>query len=211
MKTKINKFKKIVFTKSGEKYCPGKEKLKGDLNELFLIIQDAQYAYEIWWILIGKEGRKEYHRTYLHFKEFFEPVARANLTAMVIALFKLYEEKTNRLSFPKLLKTAKGLKLVDSSINKKLKRKISESKKIWKKICILRHNFLAHRNYSLTKKEIYKLAKITPNQMKRMIDLSLKIFNTLWMKVEKYPRRIDDFTSRDILKILKILKDSMKP
>ncbi len=206
MKNKINKLSKIVFVKPGEKYCPEKEKFKNDLNELFPIIQDAHYSYQIWWILICKEGRKEYLETYLQFKEFFEPVARANLTAMIIALFKLYEEKDNRLSIPKLLRTAKALRLVNPCINKKFRQKMSEAKKIWGKICILRHNFLAHHNYFLTKKEIYKLAKITPNQIKRLIDLSVKIFNTLWMQIEKYPKGIDDSTSKDTLKMLEVLK-----
>ncbi len=59
----------------------------------------------------------------------------------------------------------------------------------------------------MTKEEIYKLAKITPNQFKRMIVLSIKIFNTIWMKIEKHPNRIDDFTARDTLRVLKALKD----
>ena len=202
----MSKPTKIIFLKPGEKYYPEKEKFKNDLDELFLIIQDAHYAYEIWWILIGKEWRRQYFKVFLNFKEFFEPIARANLTAMVIALFKLYEGKNSTLNFTKILNKAEQLGSLNIATNNKLKRKLSEVKKIWKKICILRHNFLAHRNYFMTKEEIYKLAKITPDQIKRMIDLSIKIFNTFWMKIEKYPRRIDKFTSRDTLRILKALK-----
>jgi len=196
----------LIFSKTNRKYFLEKKKFKNNLRELFLIIQDAHYSYEIWWILIGKDGRMQHFKTFLYFKEFFEPVAKANLTAMIIALFKLYEEKEKTLNFTKLLKDAENLKLIDSLQNLKLQRKLLEAKKIWKKICILRHNLLAHRNYIMTKEEIYKLARLTPNQAKRLIDLSLKIFNTMWMKIEKYPKRIDEFTSRDTINLLKCLK-----
>jgi AbiU2 len=205
MRNKTN-IPRMVFKRHGDKYCPEKEKLKKDLAELFSIIQDANSAHEIWWTLINKDDRKKYLETYLYFKEFFEPVAKANLVAMSISLFKLYDGTGNSLGFPKLLKSAEKLKLVNTSANKKLKRKISESTRIWKKICILRHNLLAHRNYSLTRTEIYRLANITPNQIKRLIDLSLKIFNTLWMKIETQPMKIDDITSKHTLEILEALK-----
>ncbi len=205
----MNKVTKTVFVRKGQNHSPQKERLIGDLKELFSIIEDAHYSYEIWWILISRDGRKKYLRAMLRYKEFFEPIARSTLTSMVIALFKLYEHKNNRLSLDIALKEAHSLRLIDSKLNKKLKRKIIEASTIWKKICILRHNLLAHRHHTLTKNEIYKLAKITPNQIKQLINLSLKIFNTLWTSLENKPKAIKEFTSRDTYRVLEILLNNL--
>ena len=118
MKTEINNPNKIIFRKKGEKYSPEKENLREKLNTFFTIIQDAHYSYEIWWVLIGDEGRKEYFQTFLHFKEFFEPVAYANLASMMIALYKLYEDRGGTLNFKKLFAEAHQLKLIDNNSKK---------------------------------------------------------------------------------------------
>lgn len=183
------------------------QKLRDDLEELFLLIQDAHCAYEIWWILVSKDGRKQYFNTFLSFKEFFVPVAIANSTAMSIGLFKLYDKRVDTLNFMKIIENAETLGIIDSSKNKKFKRKLSEVVKIWKKICILRNNILAHRNYFLTRKEVYKLAKITPNQIERMIDLSVRIFNTIWMKIDRNPKKLNEFTHMDTIKMLELLQE----
>jgi len=205
----MDKLPKTVFLRKGQSYSPEKETLANDLKELFSIIEDAHYSYEIWWILINRDGRKKYFRAMLHYKEFFEPVARSTLTSMAVALFKLYEYKNNRLSFNKVLKEVQELKLIDNKLNKKLKRKIKEANAIWKKICILRHNLLAHRHYKLTKTEIYKIAEITPNQIKRLIELSLKIFNTLWTRSNNKPKKIEPVASRDTHRVLETLLDNL--
>jgi len=196
---------KIIPLKFNLRHSDKVQKLKDDLEEFFSIIRDAHCAYEIWWILVSKDGRKQYSNVLYNYKDFFEPVASANSTTMFIALFKLYDKGDDKLNFIKILKDAEKLRVIDFSKNKKLKRKLSEVMAIWKKICILRHNVLAHHNYFLTRKQVYRLAKINPNQIKRMIDLSLKIFNTIWMKIDKDPKQLDEFTSMYTIRVLETL------
>ncbi len=181
-------------------------RLKQDLEELFLLILDAHCAYEIWWILVEKRRRKQYSNILFSFKEFFEPVIRANSTAMLIALYKLYDERNDTLNFIRILKDAEQLKIIDRS-KVKFKRKLSEVRALWKKICILRNNVLAHRNYNMTVQEIYKLANITPNKIKRMIDLSLRLYNSVWIKIEEHSKQLEEYTYMDTIKLLEALKN----
>ncbi|MFA5096311.1 MAG: hypothetical protein WC478_03110 [Candidatus Omnitrophota bacterium] len=201
---------RIIPLKFNLRHSDKVHKLKDDLEKLFLIIRDAHCAYEIWWILVSKDGRREYSHALYNFKDFFEPIMRANSTTMFIALFKLYDERNDTLNLIKLLENAESLGVIDLSKNIKLKRKKSEVKKIWKKICILRNNVLAHRSYLLTVKEVYRLADINPNKIKRMIDLSLKIFNSIWMKIEKDPKQLGEFTYMDTVRILETLQAQEK-
>jgi len=200
---------KVVFVRKGEKYSPEKAEIRGKLNDFFSIIQNAHYSYEIWWILISKDGKGKYFNAYLHFKEFFEPVAYSNLTSMIIALYKLYENRRDTLNFEKLYNKVDKLELLDKNSKNNFMKRQKECKNIWKKVTIIRSNLLAHRNYKLTRNQIYKKAKLSPNQMKRLIELSLKNFNALWLKVEKYPKKLDNFTNRDTLQVLKALKNNM--
>ncbi len=184
------------------------DKLIEDLDDLFLLIQDAHCAYEIWWILVERNRRKQYFGVLITFKDFFEPIARANLMVMLISLYKLYDTRKSTLSFIKILNNAEQVGVISVAKNLKLKRRLLEVKKTWEKIRILRHNLLAHRNCSMTSSEIYKLAKITPNQIKRMIDLSAGIFNTVWMKIKKKPKSLNEYTYLDTMKMLEALKKS---
>jgi len=185
-----------------------REKLSKDLKELFSIIEDAHCAYEIWWILISREGRKEYSKVMVHYRDFFEPLARSTLISMIISLYKLFESNDRLLSLEKVLKEARIGKVIDSNYNKKLNRKLIESRVLWKKVCILRSNLLAHRSYNLTMREVYGLAKINPNQIKRLINLSLKIFNSLWVKLGNEPKKIEEFTAMYTRRVLEDLRNA---
>jgi len=173
-----------------------------DLEELFTIIKDAHGAYEIWWVLVSREGRKQYANVMLSYKDFFECIAYSTLTLMVVSLYKLYEEKGNNLSLITMLEKLK----VDLVSHKKLSRNISEATRLWKKICILRSNLLAHRSIKLTRQEIYQKANIKPNQVKLLIRLSKIIFNNLSTIIGNKHRQLEEYTYLDLHHVLEKLK-----
>lgn len=179
-------------------YSQEQEDIINNLKDILLIIEDAHYSYEIWWILVSKDGRNKYFSKMLHYKEFFVPTARAHLASIVVNLYKLYETRDDTLSIPKIIKEAEKIKLLDS---KQIAGEFKKAKELWIKICTLRNKYIAHKNYQLTKGAIYKEAKITPNQIKELIDISLIIFNKLWVCLGKQPHEIDEFTTRDTKKL----------
>lgn len=171
-----------------------------NLEELFDIIKDAHEAYEIWWLLVSLEGRKQYAKVMFNYRYFFECIARSTLTLIIISLYKLYD-KEDKLSLTTMLK---GLEL-DLSSNKKLSNRISEAKILWKKICILRHNLLAHRSIKLTRQEIYKKADLKPNQIKRLIRVSEIILNNLWAISKNSHKQLNEYVYLDAHHVLEKL------
>lgn len=182
-----------------------KEKLIEDMEELFLIIKDAYYAFDIW-LMVSRDGRREYAEVLIQYSDFFEPVAKSALTLMGVSLYKIYETKDDRLSFNTILKEVEKFGIIDFSFKEKLECKMKRAKLLWRKVKILRSCFLAHRSYNLTIREICGMANITPNQIKRMIKLSVKIFNALWVKLGKAPKKTDEYTAMYTSRILGILK-----
>ncbi len=194
----MNKTKKIIFTTKVSGYSPLKNKLKTDLKDIFSIIEDARFSYEIWWILVSKDGRGKYFQEMLHYKEFFQPTAYAHITSLIVNLYKLFETRKDTLNFPRLIKEAKSLNIFNP---KQIESELKEAKDLWIKIVILRNKLFAHKNYQLDRKTIYKEAKIKPNHIKRLIELDLIIFNALWNSLGKKSKNIDNFSTRDINKL----------
>lgn len=185
-----------------------RKNLINNLNEVYIIIKDALRSYELWWSLISREIREKYFKTMLLFKEFFELVAYSALVSMTISLSKLYENKSNRLSLESILNEATRQKAIELNLNKKFMRKLIEARILAKKILILRSNLIAHRNYKLSVEEIYKKANLTPNKIKRLLDISIIIFNSIFSKLEKRPKKIKEMiglTSGSLTKILENL------
>jgi len=206
MKTKPTK---IYFVSPGKKPSTREEeKLQEDLRELFSIISDAWNSYEIWLILIHKNNRGNYFQSLFHFKNFFEPCAFAHINMLIVDLYKLYDRKN--LSLPKILKDAQTIGILSRSEVEKMDRKIKEAKLIWSKITILRSNLFAHRSCKLTKSAIYKKAKIKPNHIKRLIELSVKIFNMVYVKVHKRRRNLDDGTRQYTHKLLQLINKNLQ-
>lgn len=198
--------KKIIFLSEDKKRSQHTENFKNDLKDILLIVEDAHYSYEIWWILVSRDGRKRFFKQMLHYKEFFQATAYAHIALVIINLYKLFETRKDTLNFNKLIRETEKRGLFDP---KQINNELKEARRLWKKIGILRNRLFAHKNYLLTKEAIYKEAEINPNQIKKLIDLSLKIFNSLWISLGESPKKIDDFSTRDTNKILEDL--SRKP
>lgn len=177
-----------------------------NLEDLFKILFEAYSNYEIWWIHVNKDDRSKYFFTKLRYKDFFETVAYANITAMIIALYKLFDKNKKSLSLRKIIRDAQKLKIIEEAGVNTLNRSVEKVDSIWSKVMILRSNLFAHRSDTLTVNEIYKKAKITPNQMKELMEVALEILNSICLKTDKSKRRFEDFVARDTYNVLNALK-----
>ncbi len=194
----MKKTKKTIFTIKPPGYSPLKEKLEADLKDLFSIIEDAYFSYEIWWILVSKESRDKYFAKMLQYKDFFQPTAFAHINSFIVNLYKLFETRRDTLNFPRLIKEAKSLNIFNPA---QIEFELKEAKNIWIKIGILRNKLFAHKNYQLDRKTIYNEAQINPNNIKYLIELNLIIFNALWISLGKTKKNIDEFSTRDTNKL----------
>ncbi len=179
-----------------------------NLDELFQIIFDARANYEIWWIYISKEGRKEYFKIFLHYKEFFETSGYAYISMVAVSLYKLFETRDDTVNFKNIMNDALRLNIVDDADIQKLTPTIEKAKTIWIKINQLRSYLFAHRAKELTVEEIYKNANITPDEIKELTDLSLEILNYIALKAGQKERKFEGFTLRDTHRLFKTLMNS---
>ncbi len=145
-------------------------------NELLHVLHIAFYNYKSWWILVGPD-RPKYVRILNNYNLYFRTAIHSHLTTLIISLYKIYDKRKDTNNIRRLIKLVKN----DNSFTEEelinINKKFESACKIWEKIKILRHNYYAHLKYDLTPREIYKEAKIKPDEFLELINLSYDIFN----------------------------------
>jgi hypothetical protein len=193
----------VVF--EGRKQIPPEQKkLIEELRELYQILFDARYSYEGWWICIAGEWRKKNWLLYLCYPDFFQYSAYSYLANMIVSLFKLYD--SDSLNIPNVVNRAAQMNLISKEYIKEIRAEKKNAMAIWKKICVLRNNLIAHRSNRMTRNEIYKLAQVTPNQMKELTERSLRILNLVNQSLGQKAKSFDGLLTEDMEKIITLLK-----
>ena len=192
----------FVFDKKGRIRAENKKALT-DLRELKRILFEAQGCYELWWTYLQVKSKTEYFHVLLNFKDFFEITARAYISNLVISLYKLYDGGNKVLNIGSLIKETENI--LDSNEKQHIQGLMNKAKPIWGKVAKLRSNLFAHRSNQLTRDEIYKMAQITPNQLRDLIDLSLEILNVISAKLHEPIGKFEHLEGKDMNKILTAL------
>jgi len=197
---------KLIFSRNRKALSQEMGAFLEQLNILFEILFNARSNYDVWWIYVNKDDRLKYFRVQFHYKEFFETIGRANITTVIIELYKLFDKSNKALSLNKIIKDAQRINIIDKKDFDKLREIMRQAESLWKKIAILRSNLFAHRSKIDTKKEIYRIANITPNQIKELTELGLEILNYIMVKSGKRERQFEAFIVRDTYNVFDGLK-----
>lgn len=150
-----------------------------DLNHYIRSLQDtvvvAELNFEIWWVYKSADTRPKYIDSLNHYLGFFQASIHAHFVANIIALYRLYETQRDSININRLLRALppeKRAKL-PSDFEDRMKR----AKAIWKKINIVRNNCFGHLGGENSVSESFKLAALTPNEMKELMGLTRDILN----------------------------------
>lgn len=179
-----------------------------DFKELKGILFDARGCYKLWWAYLQMINDPDRFPTVLKFKDFFQTSAYAYNCNLIISLHKLYDGGRDVLNIQAFLNELINRKILDAMDQANMKPLLDEVKIIWKKVVILRSNLFAHRKNTLSRNEIYKIAQITPNQLRDLTDKSLKILNLAAEKLYETNEQFRDLEESDMQNLLAVLKRS---
>jgi len=154
------------------------EEVKTYIEKLSGIVYTAKSSYEIWWILVGPE-RPKYVNTLNQYLSFFSPTIDAHDHTLIISLFKLFDKGKQTMNIHRLIKLVKKDDIISNSDFSEIEEKYNRALVIWEKVKILRNKYYAHQAFDLNIKELYRQAKITPDEFKELIDLTTNIMNTI--------------------------------
>ncbi len=150
------------------------EKTCGDcIRELQNLVTNADFNFKIWWIYKNQSDREKYLKTLSEYSLFFMASLSAHFAAMIGALCALYETRNNTVN------VSRTLKMLPVEVVESVKDKLDEAERIWRKIYLIGKNVFHHRNLELNSGEVFAQAKLTPDDLRRLIEVSKEIVNKL--------------------------------
>jgi hypothetical protein len=200
----------VEVTLKGKEESKTLEKIKASLNELYEILFAAWDCYQLWWIFASKEERHKHMAIYLAHRVFFETASNACFSTVIVNLYKLCETRNDTINIDSFLKDARKGGLISEEITKCLWEQCGIVKETRKKISILRSNWFAHQSKMQIQSEIFKLAKITPNQIKAFMEQAGKILNEVAKQLSAENRPLNDSVGQQTQILLETLKGEKK-
>jgi hypothetical protein len=186
------------------------KKTKDNLSELYEILFAAWDCYQLWWIVVSKEGKNRYWEIFWADAVFFETASYACFTTVIVNLYKLYEARKDTVNINGLLKDVKRESVIDEEKMKCLRKRFDIAKETWKKISVLRSNWFAHQSNAKSRHEIFKTAKITPNQIEAFIKETGGILNATAEQLSVESRPFNDSVERQTQILFEKLKSKKK-
>lgn len=178
------------------------------IEELHHTIYVAGLNYDIWWTYKGKKYRKLLLDADYHYPLFFQTSLHAHFVALIVALYQLFEKRNDTVNFPHLLFLLKQVNKFNAKEINNIERKIKKLKPLWIKISTLRNKVFGHKTNEFNFNP-WQQAKITPNNIKKMIQQCQRLLNDI---SHKWARNTYAFnlsaqsSTRNLLKDLKRLR-----
>ena len=150
------------------------QKTRGECTqELHNLVTNADLNFRIWWIYVNREDRAKYINTLNDYSLFFVTSKSAHFAAVIGDLCALYETRDDTVN------VNRTLKMFPPEVAERVRSNLDEAVPIWKKIYRIGKNIFHHRNLGLDSDAVLAQVRLTPDGIKRLIEVSKEIVNTL--------------------------------
>src|SRR5437870_1242716 len=111
------------------------------------------------------------------YNEFFRFTPHAYLVAYVIYMAGMFDKREDTISLKPLTREMKDAAHIKGQDAAKVDALLAEAKPIADKVTILRHKAFAHRDAHISYNDVFKIAAVTPIQLRDLTEIALKISN----------------------------------
>lgn len=143
------------------------------------LIVRARVFYDIWWFYESAETRPTIIDTMKEYSEFFRFDPHAHFVSFIVHIAALLEKRNDTITLPSLANEMKASGLISTQEAAKADALLGQATPLASKVVILRSNLFAHRSAALSYSEAFKTADVTPNELRDLTDIALKIVNCL--------------------------------
>lgn len=178
------------------------------INELRHSVSVAGLNYDIWWVYNSKDTRPRYLKTMNRYRLFFHTSIHAHFVATLVALYRLYEIRKDTYNIPSLLRTLKKERALDDQILSRLDQIYQRAKPLWVKVNILRNKAFGHRSLAHTVEEVFKEARVTPNELRQLVEITKKLLNELSHAWDKSVHAFNLGARDDTIRLFEDLKNA---
>jgi hypothetical protein len=168
----------------------------------------ARAFYELWRAHQSDAMPERQRYTYDFYSQYFVFNSHAHLVALIVHIGMLYDVDRQTIGLKNLIEEIRKQSIASP--------KIAEAESLFqqmypfaRKIMVLRGNVFAHRSATLSYKDAFKKAAITPNQIGDLIDGSLQISNKLLVALDMEEQIFNPYVLEHASQILQKLTDAL--
>ena len=111
------------------------------------------------------------------YSEFFRFDKHAHFVAFIVHIAALFDKRRDTINLPRLATQLKSL--ISPQDEADVATLLTKAAPFVSKVAILRHNLFAHRSATLTYADAFKIADFTPNELRDLTEIALKLVNRL--------------------------------
>jgi hypothetical protein len=134
---------------------------------------------DLWFYFEESDSRCQIIETMEHYNEFFRFAPHAYFVAYVIYMAGVFDKRGDTISFGPLVREMKAVGHLDGPDATAVDALLAKAKPVAAKVVILRHKAFAHRDAHISYNDIFKLAAVTPVQLRELTEVALQIANHL--------------------------------
>ena len=145
------------------------------------LVLRTRIFHDVWRFFEGAETRPLILDTMRRYSEFFRFAPHAHFVSFVVHIAALLEKRNDTINLPRLAKELMDLGMVSVQDAAEVDALLGQAAPLASKTAILRSNLFAHRSAALSYSEAFKKAAVTPNELRDLTEIALKIVNRLLM------------------------------
>ena len=170
--------------------------MKAEIEELANSVIDLSQCFAIWFEIVNAENKDARESIIQNYQDFFTSISASALTTYCITVYRLYDKRADVNSIWTILDL---LIQENPKLKSKLETQIQLNYRSIEKINILRHKVFGHRDISICPELIFKIVGITPDQMKKVVELSQALIGQLleYKKIDTFDSYIKESKLRE--------------
>ena len=183
--------------------------LKDRIDRVAQHIIRARLFLDLWFYFEEDRSRREIIETMREYGEFFRFAPRACLVTYVVYTAGVFETRQDTISLVVLIREMKAAGRLSGQDETAACGLLSSAKPIAKKVAILRNNAIAHRTVSMSYNDVFKLANVTPGELRDVTDIALKIANRLLLSCGLQDQHFTDMPRQDAVRMMTALAKAL--
>jgi AbiU2 len=141
------------------------------------LIVRCRIFFDIWFYFEGKDTRPAISDTMRRFSEFFRYDPEAHFVSFLILIAALFDKERNTISIWHLEREARrSIRTADAE---EVCALLAQATPLATKVTFLRNKVVAHRSATISYDDAFEHADVTPDQLRDLTELALKIVNRL--------------------------------
>lgn len=176
------------------------------VTELRHTVQVAALNFDVWWAYRQRRDRARFVDVLNTYPLFFQTSIHAHFVALVVALYRVYETRPDTFNLPGLMRRLEDGGAVPARTLTPIRRRVSNARKLWVKVSILRNKAFAHRANAYSVADVFRRAQVKPDDLRSLLRRTQRILNKISRALDRSTHAFNLRASGDTKRMLADLK-----